>query len=277
MGADEIRAFLVALATRERVSASTQNQALSALLFLYRKVLGIEMPWIRDLPRGRLPHRLPVVLSPAEVQAVLDHLEGRFQLIGMLLYGAGLRLMECLRLRVKDIDFAHNQIIVRRGKGQRDRVTLLPRKARPLLESHLQRVRESHEADLARGEGYVELPRALGRKLPASASAWPWQWVFPAARHYVHGETGERRRHHLHESAVQRAVKLAVARAGIPKRASCHTFRHSFATHLLEAGYDIRTVQTLLGHQDVRTTMVYTHVLNRGWGAVRSPMDVLEP
>jgi integron integrase len=273
MGAVEVGAFLSALAVQDKVAASTQNQALSALLFLYRQVLGMELPWLDDLVRAKRPVRLPVVLTRDEVRAVLERLHGTPRLMSILLYGAGLRLLECCRLRVKDIDFAANQITIRDGKGGKDRATMLPGAAKPELAGHLEHVRAQHDADLRRGAGWVELPGALMRKYPNAGRDWGWQWVFPATRFYVDRVTGQRRRHHLHESVLQRAVKDAVRAAGIAKPASCHTFRHSFATHLLEEGHDIRTVQELLGHHDVSTTMIYTHVLNRGPAGVRSPAD----
>jgi len=275
LGAGHVTAFLNELASRRRVSASTQNQALAALLFLYRDVLGVELPWLDDLVHAHSPERLPVVLTREEVRAVLAHMDGLPRLMGTLLYGCGLRLLECCRLRVKDVDFGRNQITVRRGKGDKDRMTMLPGSVKPELAAHIERVRTQHARDLARGAGWVELPGALSRKLPAAGRDWAWQWVFPATRIYVERETGERRRHHLHETVVQGAVRRAVLASGIPKRATCHTFRHSFATHLLEDGSDIRTVQELLGHKDVATTMIYTHVLNRGPAGVRSPADRL--
>jgi len=256
------------------VSASTQNQALAALLFLYGPVLGVELPWLDGLVRAVRPERLPVVLSRDEGRAVLLA-RGTSRLMAVLLYGAGLRLLECARLRVKDLDFAANQIVVRSGKGDRDRVTILPAVVRPALERQLARVRAQHERDRRAGAGWVELPHALARKYPNAGREWAWQWVFPATRTYTERTTGQRRRHHLHETVVQRAVHRAVREAGLTKPASCHTFRHSFATHLLEDGYDIRTVQKLLGHRDVRTTMIYTHVLNRGPAGVHSPLDGL--
>jgi integron integrase len=273
MGEAEIRAFLADLATRRRVSASTQNQALSAILFLYRDVLDRDLAWVDGVVRPRRPVRLPVVLTREEVQATLSHLQGTPWLMAALLYGAGLRLLECCRLRVKDVDFARREILVRNGKGQKDRVTMLPAVVRGPLASHLDRVRTRHAMDLRDGMGTVELPDALATKYSGAAREWGWQWVFPASRPHVDKETGEHRRHHLHESVLQRAVKEAVRRAGIPKPASCHSLRHAFATHLLEAGYDIRTIQELLGHRDVATTMIYTHVLNRGGRGVRSPLD----
>ncbi len=273
MGAVEVTQFLSSLAQQDHVAASTQNQALSALLFLYRQVLQVEMPWLDNVVRAKRSERLPVVLTREEVRAVIRELQGPPRLMAILLYGAGLRLLECARLRVKDVDFATNQIIVRAGKGDRDRVTMLPAVVKPDLVRHVEVVRRQHEADLRHGAGWVELPWALARKYPNAGREWAWQWVFPATRIYVDRETGQRRRHHLHESVLQRAVKEAVRRAGIAKRATCHTFRHSFATHLLEDNHDIRTVQELLGHRDVSTTMIYTHVLNRGPGGVRSPAD----
>jgi integron integrase len=275
MGADEVSRFLSALAVERSVSASTQNQALAALLFLYNAVLGVELPWLTELVRAEMPKRLPVVLSRDEVRAVLLALRGTPRLMGIVMYGAGLRLLECARLRVKDVDFSANQIVVRSGKGQRDRVTLLPAVVRPALAHQIERVRVQHERDIRAGAGWVALPHALSRKYPNAGRELAWQWVFPATRLYMDRVAGQRRRHHLHETVMQRAVHSAVREAGIAKPASCHTFRHSFATHLLEDGYDIRTVQELLGHRDVRTTMIYTHVLNRGPGAVRSPVDAL--
>jgi integron integrase len=278
MGEAQVTRFLSSLAVDGQVAASTQNQALSALLFLYKEVLAQPLPWLDDLVHAQRPARLPVVLSREEVQAVLHRLDGTPRLMATLLYGGGLRVLECAQLRVKDLDFTSHQIVVRNGKGERDRVTLLPRAAEAPLARHLAFVRQQHQADLARGAGWVELPMALARKYPSAGREWGWQWVFPATRFYVHPETGQRRRHHLHETVLQRTVKAAVRRADIPKPATPHTLRHSFATHLLEDGYDIRTVQELLGHQDVSTTMIYTHVVNRGWGAVRSPADgILAP
>jgi len=273
MGAAEVTHFLSWLAVEKNVAASTQNQALSALLFLYRNVLELDLPWLDDVVRAKRAERLPVVLTREEVRAVIQGLHGAPRLMAVLLYGAGLRLLECARLRVKDVDFATNQIIVRSGKGDKDRVTMLPAAVKTGLATHLQSVRLQHEVDLRQGAGWVELPWALARKYPNAGREWAWQWVFPATRIYVDRVTGHRRRHHLHESVLQRAVNQAVRRAGITKPASCHTFRHSFATHLLEDGQDIRTVQELLGHRDVSTTMIYTHVLNRGPAGVRSPAD----
>src|SRR6266496_4198849 len=267
MGAPEITRFLTSLAVDGKVAASTQNQALSALLFLYRAVLELDLPWLDGVVRAKRPQRLPVVFTREEVRAVLQPLEGVSRLMAHLLYGAGLRLLECCRLRVQDVDFSINQIVVRTGKGDKDRVTMLPEVMKADLARHLEGVREQHGRDLQYGAGWVELPTALARKYPNAGSEWVWQWVFPATRLYVDRDTHQRRRHHLHESVLQRVVKSAVRRAGIAKRATPHTLRHSFATHLLEAGYDIRTVQELLGHRDVSTTQIYTHVLNRGPGA----------
>jgi len=275
MAEPEINAFLTHLAVDEQVSASTQTQALCALLFLYRHVLGREVGQIGDLVRARTPRRLPVVLTQEEVKAVLDALQGDHRLKASLMYGAGLRLMECLRLRVLDLEFARREIVVRDGKGGKDRVTMLPRTLTPALETHLTAARAVHQGDLADGWGRVELPDALARKYPNAPSDWRWQWVFPQQRRWKNSQTGAQGRHHVHESIIQRAMREAVTRAGIVKHASCHTLRHSFATHLLEAGYDIRTIQELLGHKDVRTTMIYTHVLNRGGQGVRSPFDGL--
>jgi len=275
MGEGEVTAFLSSLATDRHLSASSQNQALGAILFLYREVLGRELAWLDDVVRAKRPVRLPVVLSRQEVRAVLDRLDGVPKLMASLLYGAGLRLLECARLRVKDVDFDRNEVVVRAGKGDKDRVTMLPASAKHDLSRHLEQTKRQHEQDLRLGAGWVELPGALGRKYPNAGREWAWQWVFPATRSYFHHATAQRRRHHLHESVLQRALKLAVARAGLTKPATCHSLRHSFATHLLEDGYDIRTVQELLGHRDVTTTMVYTHVLNRGGRGVLSPADRL--
>jgi integron integrase len=275
MGEAEVTEFLSSLAVEYRVSASTQNQALSALLFLYKEILKEPLPWLDNLVYAHAPRRLPVVLTRDEVQAVLGRMYGVPRLMSLLLYGTGVRLLECCRLRVKDIDFTTNQILVREGKGDKDRITMLPHAVKPALARHLELVRDQHRRDRAQGAGWVELPTALGRKYPNAGHEWPWQWVFPATRTYLHRETGQRRRHHLHESVVQKSVRDAVRRAGITKPAPCHTFRHSFATHLLEDGYDVRTVQELLGHTDLRTTMIYTHVLNRGRHGVRSPVDRL--
>ena len=269
------RFILTPLAVDGHVAASTQNQALSALLFLYRHVLHQELPWQDDVVRAKRPRRLPIVLTREEVRAGITELDGRPRLLATLLYRSGLRLLECCRLRVQDIDFGMNQILVRDGKGAKDRVTMLPGVARDALSQQLQRAHRQHQADLGRGAGWVELPSALGRKYPNAGRQWAWQWVFPATRIYVDRETGQRRRHHLHETVVQRMVTEAVRRARLTKRGTPHTFRHSFATHLLEDGRDIRTVRELLGHHDVSTTMIYTHVLNRGPAGVTSPADRL--
>lgn len=275
LGASEVATFLSMLAQERHVSASTQNQALSALLFLYREVLGEPLVWVEGVVRARVPQRLPVVLTRDEVRAVLARLRPRDRLIATLLYGAGLRLLESLTLRVKDIDFGLKQIIVRGGKGGKDRHVPFPVSAKEELLHHLESTRALHQRDLAAGAGEVVLPDALAEKYPSAGKEWCWQYVFPATRQYVERGSRKLRRHHLHESVVQQAVRSAAARAGIPKRVSCHTFRHSFATHLLEDGYDIRTIQELLGHKDVSTTMIYTHVLNRGGRGVRSPADAL--
>ena len=300
LGAPAVEAFLSSLATERQVSASTQNQALAALLFLYGAVLDTPLPRLAAVTRAKRPRRLPTVLTRAEVQAVLAALDAigpaaaarpagtstaaprpgpsrpgaPYALVARLLYGSGLRLLEALQLRVKDVDLTRGELVVRHGKGGKDRVTVLPATAEPALAAHLTRVQALHACDRADGGGRVALPGALARKLPGAAASWSWQWVFPATSRYVDPTSGARVRHHLHETAVQRAVRDAAVRAGIPRRVTCHTFRHSFATHLLEAGYDIRTVQELLGHTDVRTTMLYTHVLNRGGRGVVSPADL---
>ena len=275
MGEKEIAQFLSSLASELHVSPSTQNQALNAILFLYREVLRKEIGYVDGVVRAKRPRRLPVVLTRQEVKSVLRGLDNFDWLVVMLLYGAGLRLMECLQLRVKDIDFTTNQIVIRAGKGDKDRYTVLPTAMRESLSKHLDVIKRQHQLDLEHGLGRVALPNALDRKYPNAGKEWGWQWVFPATGHYTDLATGEKRRHHLHESAVQKAVKQAVLRAGLSKPATPHTFRHSFATHLLEDGYDIRTVQELLGHRDVSTTMIYTHVLNRGGRGVNSPADRL--
>jgi integron integrase len=279
MGRPEIAAFLTHLATQERVAASTQNQALAALLFLYRHVLHRDEPDLFEplsIARAQKPARLPTVLTKDEVLKIIQFIPDEYQLMARLLYGSGLRLMECLRLRVMDIDFAQSQIIVRDGKGEKDRVTMLPASLVKPLQEHLTRVKLLHDRDLAQGHGYVDLPYALARKYPNANREWIWQYVFPSrslSKDPQNPQSNQLYRHHAHESGLQKAVSSAVQRTGISKRVTCHTFRHSFATHLLEAGYDIRTVQELLGHADVSTTMIYTHVLNRGPAAVRSPLD----
>ena len=273
MGAPEVTAFLSHLATSKNVSASTQNQALSALLFLYRRVLGVELPWIAEVERAKRPGHVPAVFTREEVRAILSRLSGTRWLVISLLYGAGLRLSESLKLRVKDVDFGYRQIVVRGGKGGKDRHTLLPAPATEPLRRHLVRVKALHERDLRAGYGCVELPYALERKYPQACREWGWQYVFPASKLSPDPRTGVTRRHHLHPSAAQKAVREAMRAAGITKHGGCHTFRHSFATHLLEDGYDLRTIQELLGHSDVRTTMIYTHVLNRGGRGVRSPLE----
>lgn len=275
MAEPEMNAFLTHLAVKAKVSASTQNQALSAILFLYRHVLGREVGDLGEVIRARRPKRLPVVLTREEVKTVLSHLSGDKWLMASLMYGAGLRLMECLRLRVQDIDFSRQEILVRDGKGAKDRITMLPETLKGPLQEHLKGVKAVHEQDVADGWGRVLLPEALDRKYPNAPRDWRWQWVFPQENRWEHAKTGEEGRHHVHESIIQKAVGGAVRKAGLAKRATCHTFRHSFATHLLEGGYDIRTVQELLGHEDVKTTMVYTHVLNRGGRGVKSPVDDL--
>jgi integron integrase len=277
MAEPEVNQFLTHLAVDRAVAASTQNQALAALLFLYDAVLGRPLDRLGGVIRANRPARLPTVLTVDEVRAVLGRLDGTYRLIGDLMYGGGLRLLECLRLRVKDVDFGAGLLFVRDGKGRVDRRTILPEAVRPALSDHLGRVRGLHAADLAAGWGRVWLPDALGRKYPNAAAEWVWQWVFPASRRWRNKQTGAEGRHHAHETAVMRAVAAAVRAAGLEKRATSHTFRHSFATHLIEAGYDIRTVQELLGHADVSTTMIYCHVLNRGGRGVRSPLDGPDP
>ena len=275
MGGPEVQQFLSHLAVEGHVAASTQSQALSAIVFLYQQVLKQNLGSIDDVVRAKQPHRVPVVLTQGEVGAVLGHLSGTSWIMATLLYGAGLRLMECLRLRVKDVDFTYNQIVVRDGKGHKDRVTMLPQQVKVPIQRHLDDVKKLHEQDLQAGAGHVYLPYALERKYPSASREWAWQYVFPAAHPSRDPRTGIIRRHHIHKLVLQRAVQTAVRKAEIPKAASCHTLRHAFATHLLEAGYDIRTVQELLGHKDVRTTMIYTHVLNRGGLGVKSPADLL--
>jgi integron integrase len=270
MGAQEVTAFLSHLAIVRHVAASTQNQALNAILFLYRDVLKIQLPWLDDVERAKKPQRLPVVLTRDEVRALLAQLEGTPWLMAALIYGGGLRLLECLRLRVKDVDFNYRQLLIRDGKGQKDRITLLPQNLLEPLRNHLVRVRILHDRDLQEGFGNAYLPFALAEKYPAAEREWGWQYVFPSKRRSIDPRSGIERRHHAPEDALQRAVKHAVRKSNIVKPASVHTLRHSFATHLLESGYDIRTVQELLGHADVKTTMIYTHVLNRGGVGGRS-------
>ena len=276
LGEHEVTAFLSHLAGRD-VSASTQNQALSAILFLYKVVIGRRLAWMNEIVRAQRPVRLPVVLSREEVASLLAQLRGPAWLMASLMYGAGLRLLKCAELRVKDLSFDRGELTIRDGKGGKDRVTMLPAALKDALTDHLKHVREQHDGDLAAGRGAVALPGALQSKYPTASREWAWQWVFPATRFYVDRTTGEHRRHHLHESVIQRAVKEATRAAGITRPATSHTLRHSFATHLLESGYDIRTIQELLGHRDVSTTMIYTHVLNQGGRGVRSPLDQLRP
>jgi len=273
MAAPEVEAFLTHLAVDRQVSASTQNQALAALLFLYQKVLQVELPWLDGIVRAKQSRYLPVVLSTSEVRSVLAQLQGEYWLIGNLLYGAGLRLREALTLRVKDIQFDYRQVIVRCGKGAKDRTTVLPEILIAPLQRHLEGVKARHEAAIRQGYAGVELPHALERKYANAHLEWGWQYVFPARRPSDDPRTGAWRRHHVHPDTVQRQMKVAVRAAGVVKPASCHTFRHCFATHLLERGYDIRTVQELLGHKDVSTTQIYTHVMRKGANAVLSPLD----
>lgn len=273
MGGPEVETFLTSLAVEGNVAASTQNQARSALLFLYKEVLGSELPWLDNVEQAKKPRRLPVVLTEDEVRSVLGSLDGLAWLSAALLYGAGLRLMECMRLRVQDIDFKRREILVRDGKGFKDRVTMLPAKVGVPLQKHLETVRKMHQQDLAEGFGEVYLPYALERKYPNAATSWGWQYVFPSGKRSLDPRSGKIRRHHVDAQTIQRAVKQAVVRTGIVKAATPHTLRHSFATHLLQNGQDIRTVQELLGHEDVQTTMIYTHVLNRGGRGVTSPLD----
>jgi len=277
MGAAEVTAFLSWLATERNVAAATQNQALSALLFLYKNVLGQDLPWLNDVVRAQRPVRIPVVLTEAEVRRLLDQLDSGLRIMAGLLYGAGLRQIECLSLRVKDVDFAYRQILVRDGKGAKDRVTMLPENLIQPLQRHLGKVAGLHQGDLKAGYGEVRLPYALARKYPRAGRAWGWQFMFPSGNRSADPDGGVIRRHHVHPDTLGRAVKRASQAAGIVKSVSCHTLRHSFATHLLERGYDIRTVQELLGHSDVSTTMIYTHVMNKGARGVKSPLDRLAP
>lgn len=277
MGEAELTAFLSYLATERRVAASTQNQALAALLFLYREVIGVTVGWLDTMVRAERPARVPTVLSRDEAQLVLEAMGGVPQLVAMVLYGAGLRLSEACALRLKDVDLDRRELVVRQGKGGRDRLTLLPESLIEPLAVQMERVRVLHRRDLAAGRGHVMLPTAHARKSPSAVRDARWQWVFPASRFYRDPATSHWVRHHVHPTVIQRAVADAVRIAALNKRVGCHTFRHSFATHLIEAGYDIRTVQELLGHRDVKTTMIYTHVLNRGGRGVRSPLDTLIP
>ncbi|HEX2780218.1 MAG TPA: integron integrase [Gemmatimonadaceae bacterium] len=274
LSGSDLRAFLSHLAIHDRISASTQNQARAALIFLYRDILRLPLEPLEGVVVAKRQRRIPEVMTRAEVRRVLDAMEGTPRLVASLLYGSGLRLLEAMTLRVKDVDLARGELTIRGGKGAKDRVTVLPDALRHPLARQLEDVRTLHESDRARGLGRAPIPPALARKSPNAAREWGWQYVFPATRLWRDPATGEHHRHHLHESVIQRAVHDAVLRTGLAKRVSCHTFRHSFATHLLESGYDIRTVQELLGHSDVRTTMIYTHVLNRGGRGVRSPLDV---
>jgi integron integrase len=273
LGAKEIEKYLSHLASDRHVAASTQNQALSALLFLYQKVLDQNLPWLEDIVRAKRPVRVPIVLTRGEVARILGAMHDQHWLIASLLYGSGLRLIECLRLRVQDLDPEYLQITIRDGKGSKDRLTMLPEKLLPHVNRQLEQVRSIHEHDLKAGRPGVSVPYAIDRKYVKAPTQWAWQYLFPSENYAYIQFHGEKRRHHLHPSSMQRAVKLAVRKTGITKRASCHTFRHSFATHLLESGYDIRTVQELLGHSNLNTTMVYTHVIKRGGHAVRSPFD----
>lgn len=275
LGAPEVQAFLSHLAVERHVSPSTQNQAKAALLFLYRNLLEVDLPWLSEVVQAKRPPRLPVVLTPGEVRALFDQMEGTMGLLAQVLYGTGLRLMEGLRLRVKDVEFERREIVVRDGKGGKDRVTMLPDRLAGPLRDHLERARALHDRDLAEGFGEVWLPDALAEKSRTAPRAWGWQWAFPSAQRSVDPRSGQMRRHHLQPESVQKAVRLAARAAELVKPVTPHVLRHSFATHLLAAGHDIRTVQELLGHKDVATTMIYTHVLNRGGRGVASPLDGL--
>lgn len=275
MGAEEVTAYLTHLAVNRDVAASTQNQALSALLFLYKNVLKVDLPWLDNVQRAKRPKRLPVVFSQKEVKSILCQFEGTRWLIAMLLYGTGMRLMECIRLRVKDIDFSYKQIIIRDGKGAKDRVTLLPETLIEPLRVHLIKVKDMHDVDLNNGYGSVYLPNALSVKYKNADHSWAWQYIFPSKKLSKDPRSSIVRRHHLNEKSIQRMLKRAIQNAGIVKTGSTHSLRHSFATHLLESGYDIRTVQELLGHKDVKTTQIYTHVMQKGASAVKSPLDRL--
>ncbi len=275
MAEPEINEFLSYLAIQKKIGSSAQNQALAAILFLYRRVLELEIGDLGNLVRARKSVRVPVVMSRNEVAIVLSQLQGRDKLLVELIYGTGMRLSECLRLRVKEVDFSRNEITIRSGKGNKDRIVMLPRTLKTRLRNHLKDVRHVHEQDLSDGWGSVVLPKALGRKYLNAPREWRWQWVFPQQSRWVDRKTWKEGRHHVDQTVIQRAIKLSVAKCDLTKHITCHTFRHSFATHLLEGGYDIRTVQSLLGHKDVKTTMIYTHVLNRGPAGVRSPMDDL--
>lgn len=274
MGMAEVEAFLTHLAVEGKVSASTQNQALSALLFLYKEVLLIDLPWLNNVVRAKQPQRLPNVLTRTEVRAVLVRMSGIHGLMANLLYGTGMRLMECVRLRVKDVDFERGEILIRDGKGAKDRVTMLPESLKASLQAHLQQRRALFDDDARLGKASVYLPDALERKYPNASTEWAWQYIFPSGSYSFDPRSGVERRHHIDEKLLQRAMKKAVQASGIAKPATPHTLRHSFATHLLDSGYDIRTVQELLGHKDVQTTMIYTHVLNKGGRGVRSPLDM---
>ena len=273
MGAAEVIAFLGALAVRGRVAAATQNQAFAALLFLYKEVLGAELPWLEDIPRAKRSRRLPTVLTRDEVGRLLEQIGGTHGLMARLIYGTGMRLAECLELRIKDVDFARREVLVRHGKGGKDRVTMLPQALVDDLRAHVERLKPLFESDRKQDLPAVELPYAYARKNPSAGKLWPWQWIFPQRGLSIDPRTGIRRRHHAYGQTLQREIKRAGHRAAIAKPVSTHTLRHSFATHLMEAGYDIRTVQELLGHKDVSTTMIYTHVLNRGGRGVVSPLD----